>query len=596
MTRKLLELGARVVEGGVRFRTFVTTSASCAVRLLDDAGRPIATHPMQLAPDLGPGFFEVTLQGVPAGALYTFLVGDRELPDPYARFVPRGVHGPARVEGTSHPWRFPPIGRPLAEMVIYELHVGAFTAEGTYAAAAARLPDLVELGVNTIELMPLSSAAGQRGWGYDGVAHFAPFAPYGSRDELARFVDEAHGLGLSVLLDVVYNHFGPSGNYLYAYSPDYFARGVKNAWGDAPDYAHPVMRAFVLENARMWLDELRFDGLRLDATHAIVDPSTPHVLAELAASVAELAPKRVLVAEDDRNEPSLVTTFGLDGIWADDFHHQVHVTLTGERDGYYATYDAGAAGIARAIERGWLFEGAAYGHHDGAPRGQPGGELPAASFVYCLQNHDQIGNRAFGERLTTTVTLDAYCAASVLLLALPMTPVLFMGQEWAATTPFLYFTDHDQELGRLVSAGRREEFKRFAAFTDPHVRETIPDPQAVSTFERSRLDWSERTRGEHARVLALYREMLRLRREDPVLRDRDRRGLRARAEGDVVVVERRAGDEVRLVLVNVGRAPADLAALAGEGCRLVLSSRGDHVATALAPETAVLLAGRARST
>jgi maltooligosyltrehalose trehalohydrolase len=473
-------------------------------------------------------------------------------------------------------------------MIVYELHVGTFTDAGTYAAAAERLRYLVDLGVTAIELMPLSAFAGVHGWGYDGVAPFAPHASYGSREDLARFVDAAHGLGLSVLLDVVYNHLGPSGNYLAAYSPAYFAKDRRNRWGAALDFTQPAVRALVLESARMWLEDLRFDGLRLDATHAIDDPSPDHVLSELARSVKTMTPRRVLVAEDERIDPARVTRDGLDGIWADDVHHQIHATLSGEQDGYYGAYVPGAPGVARAIERG--------------------GSLPPAAFVVSLQNHDQIGNRALGERLSSLpgVSLDLFCAASVLLLALPTTPLLFMGQEWAASSPFLYFTDHDPELGALVSAGRRDEFRSFSAFADPDARARIPDPQARATFERSRLDWAERTRPPHARVLAVHRAMIHLRRSDPVLRRAERDRLRATAWGDVLVVERpsvagkgasaaTSTDDLRIVVTNFGRAPAVTRALLPPGAsdvRLLLSSSEASSLELTPPETTLVLAAR----
>lgn len=601
-----LELGARIVPGGARFRLFTTTARSCAVRLLDAKRSLVAVHPMHEAPALGPGVLEAHVPGVALGQLYDLLLDDRALPDPYARFLPHGVHGPAQVDidGSRHAWKHEPLGRPLADLVFYELHVGTFTQEGTYQAAMAKLPELVDLGVTAIELLPLSAFAGERGWGYDGVAPFAPHAPYGTREDLACFVDTAHGLGLSVLLDVVYDHLGPSGNYLGAFSDRYVAKDRKSAWGDALDTTHPVVRALVFESAFMWLRDMRFDGLRLDATHAIVDPSPEHVLAELARRTRALSPKRVLVAEDDRNEPGLVTSYGLDGIWADDLHHQIHVTLAGERDGYYAAYEPGAAGIARAIERGWLYEGDAYAPHAGAPRGAPADALPAPAFVVALQNHDQIGNRAFGERLSSLpgVSIDAFTTASLLLLALPSTPLLFMGQEWAASSPFLYFTDHDEELGALVSAGRRDELRRFAAFTDPAVRARIPDPQAQATFERSRLDRAERDHAPHARVLDLHRAILHLRREDPVLRARDRRLLAARAHREVVVVERRAADPhaVRIVLASFAREPVPLNELLPSGLgdvRVLLGTdcgRGTAAPDALAKAAFVLLEARLR--
>ncbi|MDP3215104.1 MAG: malto-oligosyltrehalose trehalohydrolase, partial [Deltaproteobacteria bacterium] len=516
-------LGAHADGPTTRFGAYVTAAQTCAVRLYPTDGRA-TTHPMR---PRGGGYFELATGDAPPGTLYRFVLDGRELPDPYARFLPRGVHGPAMVTRAAHAWRHPPVRRPLAGQVIYELHVGAFTPEGTYAAAAERLAELAALGVTTLELMPLAAFAGERGWGYDGVALFAPHAPYGAPDELRAFVDAAHGHGLGVLLDVVYNHLGPAGNYLSAYSADYFTSAARNAWGDAPDFALPAMRSLVLANARYWLEEFCFDGLRLDAVHALVDPSPRHVVAELTAAAHALDPGIVIIGEDDRNDASLVAA-GLDGLWADDFHHALHVALTGERDGYYGAYSPGAAEVARAIDRGWIFEGQAYGT-SGRPRGTDASALPASAFVYCLQNHDQVGNRALGERLTADVPLDAWCAASAVLLFLPMTPLLFMGQEWAASTPFRYFTDHEPELGALVTAGRREEFKHFRAFSDPAAAARIPDPQAAETFARSRLRWDERGAEPHARVLALYRALLALRRADPVLREATRAGLAADA-------------------------------------------------------------------
>jgi maltooligosyltrehalose trehalohydrolase len=426
------------------------------------------------------------------GTLYKFVVDGRELPDPYARSLPHGVHGPAMVIAPG-PASLPRASRPLHEQVIYELHVGTFSVEGTYAAAAERLRELADLGVTTIELMPVSSFAGRWGWGYDGVAHFAPFAPYGAPDDLRAFVARAHDLGLAVILDVVYNHFGPAGNYLAEFSPAYFSTERTTPWGRALDFTQPAMRGYVLDNARYWFEEFGFDGLRLDAVHAIEDPSEKSILKELVELARSFDPPRLLIAEDDRNDPSAVLELGLDALWADDFHHQVRVTLTGERDGYYAGYQPGVADLARAIARGWLYEGQCPpGKSEG--RGKPATLLPAQAFVYCIQNHDQVGNRALGDRITEQISLADYAMISTLLLFLPMTPLLFMGQEWAASTPFAFFSDHDAELGRLVSRGRREEFKAFRAFADATARARIPDPQAPETFEHSRLRWEERKR------------------------------------------------------------------------------------------------------
>jgi maltooligosyltrehalose trehalohydrolase len=551
-------LGARIEGASTRFGALATRAKTCAVRLFSADRKALRTEPMRAT---GDGYFQTTLHGVGHGSLYQFVLDDQELPDPYARFFPRGVHGPAMVVEPRYQWRSGAgIHRSLAEQVIYELHVGTFTPEGTYAGAAAKLGELAALGVTTLELMPLAAFAGQRGWGYDGVALYAPFAPYGTPDELRRFIDDAHGHGLAVLLDVVYNHFGPAGNYLSTYSPEYFTHDAQNAWGDAPNFGNPAMRRLVIDNALEWLTEYRFDGLRLDATHAIFDSSPRHVLRELADRVAALEPKKILIAEDHRNDPADVTEHGLDAIWVDDFHHQVRVTLTAERDGYFAAYEPGVQGIARTINRGWLYEGQSYPPNN-EPRGKSAEALPASSFVYCIQNHDQVGNRALGDRLSTKVSLDAFCAASMLLLCLPMTPLLFMGQEWATSTPFLYFTDHEPDLGRLVSAGRRKEFAAFAAFRDEALQAQIPDPQALATFEASRLRWDERAEPDHARVLELYRRLLELRRSDPVLRDNRRESTLAEARRELLVVRRSAAGHTRWLVTNFAEAPVVLSEL-----------------------------------
>ncbi|HVV81569.1 MAG TPA: malto-oligosyltrehalose trehalohydrolase [Kofleriaceae bacterium] len=566
-------LGAHVHDAGTTFRLWSPPHARCAVRLYDDAGghRDVAMDPQD------GGYHQATAGGVGHGARYRFVLDGDEVNDPYARFLPEGVDAPAMVCEARHRWQHAPVHRPLAEQVLYELHVGTFTGEGTYAAAAARLPDLVDLGVTTVELLPVAAFGGRHGWGYDGVAHYAPHAAYGTPDELRALVDAAHGLGLAVLLDVVYNHFGPAGNVLRRYSPAYFTRDFQNAWGEAPDYRVPEMRAYAVDNVGYWLDAFRLDGLRFDAVHAIADPSERHVVRDLVARARACGRPVTLIAEDERNDPSLVTDVGFDAVWADDLHHAVHVTLTGEQDGYYAGYAPGVATIARTIERGWLYEGQ-WSPTLEAPRGAPADALPARAFVYCLQNHDQVGNRALGDRLSALVSADAYAAATALLLFLPMTLLLFQGEEWAASTPFAYFTDHDAELGRLVSEGRRREFARFAAFADDAARARIPDPQAAATFAGSKLRWDERARAPHARVLALHRELLRLRARDPVLRDGDRRGLAATTDGDLLVVTRRSAAGVRVLYLN-----------AGASARPVPWAPNDRVLLATAPGAAAEL-------
>jgi maltooligosyltrehalose trehalohydrolase len=547
-------LGAQVGPGPTtRFLTFSEHAERCSLRLFRDAKTPLMTVPMHA---LGDGYHELYLEDVGHGALYKFVLDDTALPDPYARFMPYSVHGPSMAIEPRYSFRHARPARPVRP-ILYELHIGSFTEEGTYRAACLRLPLLRELGVTTVELMPVNAFQGQHGWGYDGVALFAPFTPYGTPDELRAFVDVAHGLGLTVLLDVVYNHFGPAGNYLAAYSQSYF-HADKGTWGDAPNFEQPVMRALVLDNVRYWLEEFRFDGLRFDAVHAIVDRSPKHLMQEVVEQARHVYPQALLIAEDDRNEPALVKDWGLDAIWADDFHHQLHVTLTGERDGYYAGFAPGVEGLARAIERGFLYEGQA--SPSGEARGKPADPLPAEAFVYCIQNHDQVGNRALGDRLSAALSPDAYALASAVLLFLPMTPLLFMGQEWAAETPFQFFTDHDPELGAQVARGRREEFKGFRTFSDEAARALIPDPQAEATFRASKLRWEERELLGHREVLAQYRALIALRTHDPVLARSGREQLGARAIGELLVVTRQHEGAERIMLANFAGEPRKLPA------------------------------------
>ncbi len=461
-----------------------------------------------------------------AGDRYFYRFEGRDWPDPASRFNPDGVHGPAQVidprdyEWQDGAWRAPA----FAGRVLYELHIGTFTPEGTFRAAIAKLDHLAELGVNAIELMPLADFPGTRNWGYDGVLLYAPARVYGSPNDLRALVDAAHARGLAVVLDVVYNHLGPDGNYLGTYSRDYFNSAHKTPWGDAFNFELPPVRQFFLENAEYWRREFHFDGFRLDATHAIVDTSPKHFLAEVAERIHSLG--GFVTVEDERNEPQLLLPparggMGLDSSWADDFHHVVRVLLTGAREGYYRSYNGTAAELAATLRDGWLLHGEA---RTRSLTNQPNecAELAPAQFVFCIMNHDQIGNQAFGQRLNAKVSAAAYRAASALLCLVPYTPLLFMGQEWAATAPFQFFTDHEPDLGRKITAGRREEFRGFAEFRDPAMRAQIPDPQAEATFLRSKLRWEERTGEVHAATLRLYREVLRLRRTLPALRNRER--------------------------------------------------------------------------
>jgi maltooligosyltrehalose trehalohydrolase len=462
------------------------------------------------------GYFTALVEGAAPGEPYCFYVDDRgPLPDPATRHQPQGVHGPsAIVDASSYQWRDADwIGVAARDLVFYELHVGAFTPPGTFRSAAGKLAYLKELGVTAVEVMPLADFPGDRNWGYDGVAPFAPARCYGTPDDFRSFVDQAHQLGLAVFVDVVYNHFGPDGAYQGSYSRHYFTNRHHTPWGDAINFDGPLsahVRGYFIENALRWVHEYHVDGLRLDATHAIKDDSSRNILAELTAAVscasAELGRQVHVIAEDARNlarlvKPESAGGMGLAAVWADDFHHQMRRALTGDREGYFAAFDGSTQSIAQTIRQGWL--------HGSDPAG-----LEYSHFVYCIQNHDQIGNRALGDRLNQSVDPAVYRAASALLLLLPQIPLLFMGQEWAASTPFLYFTDHSAELGGPVTQGRRREFAEFSVFSNA----AIPDPQAPDTFFASRLDWEEQAREPHAGVLRLYKSLLHLRRSEPALR------------------------------------------------------------------------------
>jgi maltooligosyltrehalose trehalohydrolase len=499
-------------------------------------------------PCLGGGHFGGLLAEVGAGERYRYRVdGQGPFPDPASRFQPEGVHGPSEVvEPSGFAWSDANWGGiNLADLVVYELHVGTFTPEGTFGAVTTRLPYLKQLGVTAVELMPVAEFPGERNWGYDGVDLFAPAHVYGRPDDLRQLVDTAHRLGLAVILDVVYNHLGPDGNYLSAYSPFYFTDRHRTAWGPALNFDgehSEETRRFFIENALHWVHEYHVDGLRLDATHAIVDHGPRHFLAELAErvhrSVAGKAP--LVIAEDHRNLAHMVKSeaqggWGLDAVWADDFHHQTRRLLAGDQEGYFRDFSGSAEDLATTIRQGWYFRGQTSAYL-GGPRGTDAAGIPPGRFLFCLQNHDQIGNRAFGERLHHQIELAAYRAAVALLLCSPAAPLLFMGQEWAAATPFQYFTDHTDQLGTLVTEGRRNEFRHFAAFSHPESCQQIPDPQARSTFLASRLVWEENTREPHASVLRLHQALLRLRQTDPVLRSAAREGCAIEAIDDGTIV------------------------------------------------------------
>jgi len=470
------------------------------------------------------GWHEHVASDVAPGALYRYRLPDGLcVPDPASRFNPLDVHGPSALwdpqgyRWNDAKWR----GRPWSEAVIYELHVGTFTAQGTFAAARERLAGLAELGVTVVELMPVADFPGRRNWGYDGVLPFAPDASYGTPDDLKSLVDRAHELGLMVLLDVVYNHFGPEGNYLHAYAGPFFDATRHTPWGAAIDFDGPssrVVRDFFVHNALYWVEEFRFDGLRMDAGHAIDDRSRPDIVTEIAQALRG-GPGRDrevhLVLENDRNQATYLARDAAgsptqaSAQWNDDVHHAFHVLLTGQCDGYYADYaDAPLARLGRGLAEGFVYQRDPSEFRGGELRGEPSAHLPPQAFVDFLQTHDQIGNRAFGERLDALADQDLMPAALACLLLSPAVPMLFMGEEWGASTPFLFFCDFGPELASAVSNGRREEFGRFEAFRDPQARSRIPDPNARGTFEASRLDWDERARAPHREREALVRELL----------------------------------------------------------------------------------------
>ena len=579
---ELASFGARPEREGVEFRVWAPSHERVDVVITEDRGQgtgdsrqtpgELVVHPLASEDN---GFFVGWVEGIGTGARYKYrLDGGETFPDPASRSQPDGVHGasevvdPSAFRWTDGGWT----GIVPEELIIYELHVGTFTSEGTFDALVEKLPDLKALGITALELMPISEFPGERNWGYDGVYLYAPSHAYGGPAGLRRLVDAAHREGLAVLLDVVYNHFGPEGNYLPLFtSGRIFTERHHTPWGAAVNYdgedSRPV-RDFVIGNALYWLNEYHLDGLRLDATHAIIDDSPVHLLRELSTRVRTSLPtgrRAVLIAEDDRNERRLVLPVenggvGLDAVWADDFHHQLRRRVAGDNEGYYANYSGTVEDLATTLRKGWFYEGQLSPGHGGR-RGTPAEGLAPSQFVHCIQNHDQVGNRAFGERLNHDVDLPVYRAASALLLFSPYIPLLWMGQEWAASSPFQYFTDHPPELGKLVTQGRRKEFGHFSAFSDPEARARIPDPQSAETFQRSKLDWDERDIPPHTGVLRLYQELLELRKSEPALRKRSRASYHVIPLGEGAIALRRStpdAGELLLVASLVGPLRAEL--------------------------------------
>ncbi|HEX4038520.1 MAG TPA: malto-oligosyltrehalose trehalohydrolase [Acidobacteriaceae bacterium] len=519
--------------------------------------------PFPLQPDAG-GWWLATVEAAHPGSDYAFLLDDENLalPDPRSPWQPRGIHRPSRLldhgafHWTDHAWQPPP----LPTAVMYEVHTGTFTPEGTFDAARAKLDALRDLGITHVELMPVNTFPGVRGWGYDGVDLFAPHEPYGGPDALKRFVEACHAKGLAVLLDVVYNHLGPDGNYLAKFGP-YFTAAHHTPWGDAvnlEDRGSAEVRRFFCDNALMWLRDYHFDGLRLDAVHAYTDRSAIHFMEQLAAEVhaLEAAAGRpyIVIAESDLNDPRLVMPrdagaprapavptvgppglgYGLDAQWSDDFHHALVTVLTGERAGYYADFGS-LADLAKSLRDVYVYDGRYSAHRDRI-HGRPVPQLPGWRFLGYAQNHDQVGNRAKGERLADLTSFGRAQIAAALVLTSPFVPMIFQGEEWAASSPFQFFTNHNEELGKLVSAGRKKEFAAFG--WDPAQ---VPDPQSPATFERSKLNWDERTHPPHTAMLDWYRGLIAFRRATPAL-----------TSGDLSQVHIHSSEEERWLLMERG--------------------------------------------
>jgi len=576
---------------GVRFRLYAPSARHVALAYHTGSGERSA--PLER---IEGGFFETARGDAAAGTRYRFDIDGLRAPDPASRFQPDGVHGdsvvvdPRDFAWPDDAWR----GLGWHEHVFYELHVGTFTPQGTYAAAQTKLGYLAALGVTAIELMPLADVPGGRNWGYDGVLPYAPSHNYGTPAELRSFVAGAHARGLAVYLDVVYNHFGPEGNYLHAYAPEFYTERFATPWGAALDVATPqrdTVRAFFIENALYWLREYRFDGLRLDAVHAIYDGAERRFLRELAATVVERGERTVqLVVENDANESRLLGS-GFAAQWNDDAHHAAHVLITGQRDGYYSDYATRpAALLARTLTQGFAYQGEPSPFRGDTVRGERSAHLPLGAFVTFLQNHDQIGNRPFGERMTALAPAEAVRAAVAVLLLAPSPPLLFMGEEWGAASPFLFFCDFEPELARKVTEGRRSEFAAFAEFANPAARERIPDPSALATFERSRLDWSEQYREPHRAWLAYYRRLLEIRKTEVAPRVARLRGT----ETDFDMVAERAlracyslADGATLVLeANLGATAVAGFSREPSG-RVLFATHRCAVADALAPPWSV---------
>jgi maltooligosyltrehalose trehalohydrolase len=557
-----LGVGAEVQATGVFFRVWAPKCHQVEV-VIEYGHNPDRVIPLLAEAE---GYFSAFVPQLTSGALYWYrLDGNLQYPDPCSRFQPDGPHGPSLVVDPSaftwhdHNWR----GVQLPGQVLYELHIGAFTPEGTFDAAIRQLPELKRIGITVIEVLPIAEFPGQWNWGYDGVDLYAPTRNYGDADALRRFVDAAHLLGVGVILDVVYNHLGPEGNYLGAFSQDYFTDRYTTDWGAAINYDGPnctAVREFFVRNACYWIAEFHLDGLRLDATQNIYDRGPRHILADLSQRVRATASPRtvILIAENEPQDVRCITAvdqggYGLDGMWNDDFHHAARVALTGRREAYYTDYRGQAQEFISTAKRGFLYQGQRY-HWQQQPRGSYVTTEPAGAFVIFTENHDQVANTLHGQRLISETSPAAYRALTAFMLIAPGTPLLFMGQEFGATSPFLFFADHaDDALAASVYKGRKQFLAQFPSYASTAAQAAVPDPVDPSTFARSKLDLSQRL--THAAIYRFHQELLQLRRADPLIARQDRTRLDGAVLSLDAFVLRFFGDaEVtdRLLVVNLG--------------------------------------------
>jgi maltooligosyltrehalose trehalohydrolase len=611
-----LPIGAEARPGGVHFRVWAPARRQVAVVFEPSAGdAPQRDLELQSEPA---GYWSGWAAGIEPGRRYRYRL-DRDqtlVPDPASRFQPDGPHGPSAIvdpsvfDWTDRDW--PGVSR--EGQVIYEIHVGTFTPEGTWAAAARQLAGLADLGVTLIEVMPVAEFAGRFGWGYDGVCPYAPTRLYGTPDDFRRFVDRAHALRLGVILDVVYNHLGPDGNYLKQFATAYFTDRYRNDWGEAINFdgddSGPV-REFFVENAGYWIAEYHLDGLRLDATQDVADASAEHVLAAIARRSRAAAGRRsvFLVAENEPQDTRLIRPteqggYGLDALWNDDFHHAAMVALTGRAEAYYTDYRGTPQELVSAAKYGFLFQGQQYSWQK-KRRGTPTFGLPASSFVTFIQNHDQIANSARGERLHTLTSAGRHRAMTALLLLGPGTPMLFQGQELSAASPFLYFADLTGDLGEMVRRGRADFLKQFPSLARPEIQDRLPDPVDEESFRRSKVDLARHDSGPGAEAYALHRDLLALRAGDPVFRAGGSRRVDGAVLAPQALVLRFFRDtDDRLLVVNLGHdlalrpAPEPLLA-PPPGCRwdVLWSSEdpryGGHGATPVEVEGAWSIPGEA---